>query len=91
MPPRYCPDCKSEHLNAPCGLAYAQRLRSHQTAVGWMSRDKKDWFDDQPLKDVWGLDKHERKEQLMEETGGHGFIDNPKDLTPEAAQHFGLA
>lgn len=54
-------------------------------------KNKTHYFDDEVLKDVWGLDKHERKEQLMEETGGHGYVDNPADLTPEAARHFGLA
>ena len=54
------------------------------------TKDKTNYFDDEVLKDVWGLDKNERKEQLMEDTGGHGFFDRPEDLTPEAARHFGL-
>lgn len=89
---RACSDCGSSHMGrVPCGLSYMQRLGSTQRTIGWMDRDKTNWFDDEPLKEVWGLDKNERKEDLMEQTGGHGFFDSPKDMTPEAAEYFGFA
>lgn len=78
---RYCDDCKSEHLGPPCGLSFAQRLRSVQLhGSATPSREKKNYFSDEGLKDIFGKDRKEREEELLDETGGRRFVEEP-DIT----------
>lgn len=84
---RHCPDCGSEHLAAPCGMTFAERMRSVRTATEWMpakqddrrrgsTKGGKDYFDDEALKPMFGGDSAaDRYEQLMDETQGVGVAD----------------
>lgn len=86
-----CSDCGSQHMGPACGGSFTARLRSMTIDPRALpNKDKKLYWDDEPMKDVFGLDRNERKEDLMEQTGGHGFFDRPEDVTPEAAKYFGL-
>lgn len=86
--------CGSSHMGPECpeGTTFRSRLRTMTIDPRALpNKDKKLYWDDEPMKDVFGLDRNERKEDLMEQTGGHGFFDRPEDMTPEAARYFGLA
>lgn len=74
MPLRYCPDCKTEHLNAPCGLTYVQRLRSAQIHGSVTpTKDKQNYYEDEALKDVFGADRNERRQDMADATNGRGY------------------
>ncbi len=73
-----CPDCGSEHLNAPCGMTWAQRVRTFRPATDWMpakadSRQRgmtRPYFDSDPVNEVFGADS---KERMLDETHGLGY------------------
>lgn len=69
-----CEDCGSEHLHAPCGMTFAQRLRTTQIHGSCTpTRDRVDYFDDTGLKEIFGLDRHERRAQMADATQGRGY------------------
>lgn len=80
---RFCDDCGTSHLGVvPCGMSYAQRLRTTRLASEWMpaktdSRQRGDsvYYDDEALSGMFGdgLTGKEREEQMMEETQGVGI------------------
>lgn len=89
---RLCPDCDHEHIGPPCGTAnFAERLRSVKTDTSWMpakqvdradpEKSGKSYYDDETFKDMWGLDRKERKEMMLDETKGFGplYKDSPNN------------
>ena len=88
--PRYCSDCETEHIGqVPCGMTWLQRMRSTVLDTeATPSRSRRDYFDDEPLKGIFGADKRERKEEVMEETKGIGALSRRDPMTPEAAKVF---
>lgn len=74
----------------PCGLTYAQRLRSQTVDPSWMPAKRevgnlKNYWDDDQIKPMFGgLDRKEREQKLMEVTKGRGVLDadklGPKDF-----------
>jgi hypothetical protein len=70
----YCDDCHSSHLGAPCGMSFVERLRTTQIhGSATPSKDKKDYWDDNGLKEIFGLDRNERRAQMADATGGRGY------------------
>lgn len=88
--PRYCEDCKTDHIGeVPCGMTWLERMRSTRTDEAVLeSRTRKDYFDDEPLKDVFGSDRKERTEEMMEETKGVGAVHSSDRLTEQANKVF---
>lgn len=76
----FCRDCRSEHLRPGCGMTFVQRLRTTQIHGSVTpTREKRDNWDDEGLKDIFGLDRNERREQMAEATKGRGYT-TVKDL-----------
>lgn len=77
---RFCTDCESTHMGrVPCGMSYAQRLRSQTTDPSWMPARRavgnlKNYYDDESVSALFndGLTGKERKEQMLDETEGVG-------------------
>ena len=75
----YCGDCKSEHIAPnPCGLTWLQRMRSTRLDTQWMPNPpdskRRNYYDDETMKQMFGTDRKERREQYLEETKGQGAI-----------------
>lgn len=84
---RYCEDCGSEHMNAPCGMKYVDRLRSVRLDSSVTeTRTKHNYFDDDALTGTFGKTAAERHEEMMEETQGVGVA-----TTEEINEHPDLA
>ena len=89
---RDCPSCGSSHMGpVPCGLTFGERMRSVKTATEWMpsvsdsrARGERVYYDDEHIKPMFGgLDRKERREQMMEETKGFGPIYEDTPYNPE--------
>lgn len=88
---RHCDGCGGEHLGLRCepGTKYVDRLRSTQLDGSVTpTQNKRNYYSDDGLTEVFGLNAKERKEQMMEQTGGHGFFDRDRPMTAAAAKHF---
>jgi hypothetical protein len=73
----HCPDCNSEHIAPnPCGLTWLQRMRTSRLDTRWMPNPPKRrlYYDDEAMKETFGQDRKERREQYLEETKGGGAI-----------------
>lgn len=75
----HCDDCGSVHLGAPCGLSWAQRMRSVKIDPSWMpfkreSGSLKNYYDDTETTQLFGFDRKERKEKFMDDTKGYGAL-----------------
>jgi hypothetical protein len=67
-----CPDCGDSHLGRCGGLTFAQRLRSVRLDTSVVdSRSRKNYYDSEPIKDMFGDDSQER---YMDETKGRGHV-----------------
>lgn len=87
----HCDDCGSEHLAAPCGMTFAQRLRSVRLDGSVTpTRSQKNYYDDDALTGVFGNTAQEREERMMEETEGVGVANQAeiKAHTELAAAHY---
>lgn len=74
----HCPDCESDHIAPnPCGMSFRQRLSSVQLSGSVTeTRTKRKYWDESSLKEFWGgKDEGERRDELMEETKGIGYVD----------------
>lgn len=72
-----CPSCGSEHLGGPCGMTFAERIRSVQiNRSGWETAEKRNYYDAEPINAVFGEDSRER---WMDETEGMGGLKLKRD------------
>lgn len=82
--PKFCPDCKSEHIGeVPCGMSWLERVRSTQVD-GQVndSRTKKKYWDQEAVSASFGEDA---RDKVMEDTQGRGYDGVSMDeLFPEA-------
>jgi hypothetical protein len=70
----HCPDCGSTHLAAPCGMSFVQRLRTTQIHGSVTpTKDKKDYWPDDGLKEIFGMDRNERRADMADATQGRGY------------------
>jgi hypothetical protein len=99
-----CEDCGTEHLGDRCGLTFLERMRSvkvHESVTA--SRTKRDYFDDEPLREVFGDDKADRREKFLDETQGRGALqrdgkggfytkgaDGPQPISPQEIEDIYL-
>lgn len=88
----HCPDCGSEHMHAPCGMTYVQRLCSVRldTSVT-ATRTKKNYYDQGPIDEIFGESADER---MMDETEGFGVVTPEElaarpDLEQDIAAYYG--
>lgn len=90
MPVLHCDDCGSTHLGAPCGMTFAQRMRSVRLDYSWMpAKDLNNYYDEELVTDLFGgKDAGERHEQMMEETEGRGFIEGRDIRSDEDAAFY---
>lgn len=75
IPLHDCKSCGSQHMGGDCGMTMRQRLRTVRLDKGWMpyrGENLDNYFDDEPLKDIFGMDHKEREAELMDETQGVG-------------------
>ena len=73
---RHCEGCKGEHVGPRCpeGTSYIQRLRSAQIHGSVTpSKEKKNYYEDEGLKDIFGGDRKERREDMLDATDGRGY------------------
>lgn len=79
----YCESCGSEHLApVPCGLTFAERIRTVRTATDWMPAKANSRATDGSFIDRVALDETfgpDRREQMLEETRGLGPIRKADD------------
>lgn len=68
-----CSSCGSTHLPpVPCGLTFAQRLRSQEVDQSWMpAKTKKNYYDGASIDSLFGDDA---KERMDHETKGLGPV-----------------
>lgn len=88
---RYCEGCKSEHLGLRCpsGTKYIDRLRTTRLDGSvTSSQTKQNYYSDEGLKAHFGLDRKERKEQMMDDTKGLGYYDKNRPLSDSEAKVF---
>jgi hypothetical protein len=84
----HCVSCGSTHLPpVPCGLTFAERMRSHRYATEWMpakmdSRERdaqqpkgKGYYDEEAIKSVFGQTGKDNYEEMMDDTQGVGIAD----------------
>jgi hypothetical protein len=80
--PRYCPDCGSSHLQAPCGMTFRERLRTvsidpRATPVKTEMRSQGGrYYDSDAVSRVFGEDS---REELLEHTDGLGAAQTGAD------------
>lgn len=75
--PRPCESCGSEHIGQiPCGMTWLERMKTTRLDHSWMPNppNRRNYYDDEPLKEVFGADSKERHEQMMDETAGFGPV-----------------
>lgn len=73
----YCDDCKSEHLGAPCGMSWIDRMRSVRIDGGVLeTRTKRNYYDREPVHGMFG---DTAQEQMEKETDGLGYARTASD------------
>lgn len=75
----YCDDCKSEHLGAPCGMSWIDRMRTVQIDKAALeTAEKHSYYDSEPVNELFGEDS---QLQMEEETRGLGYARTARDGT----------
>ena len=73
----WCPSCQSTHMGiVPCGLTFAERLRSVVVDPVRETKTRVNYFDKSALDQTFGED---RVEHYWESTAGHGAIHRGSD------------
>ena len=74
----HCDDCGSEHLApVPCGMTFIQRLRSvNLDGSVTETREKRRYWSSEGMNEMFGNTEAERREELMEDTKGIGYVDD---------------
>lgn len=65
-----CTDCGHEHMNAPCGMTFAERIRTVQVDRASMeTAELRNYYDRESITNMFG---HDAKDRYYEETDGRG-------------------
>lgn len=93
--PRYCSSCLSSHIGSvPCGMTWLQRIKSQRVDPGVEeTKTKRKYWNPESVDTLFqdGLNPNERRELMMEETNGVGYVDDPKSLDPHSKEQLGRA
>lgn len=65
-----CPDCGSAHMGEPCGMTFAERIRTVRLSPAATPSSRKNYYDAEGVRDAFGENTRER---MMEDTHGLGY------------------